>query len=175
MISWGLLALKLDISDWHLRPDSNAIRVLFKFIPREGWLPYDRESLWAIRLTEDTAIIRNVAFLQDGVAMGDVVRFSSDRNGINWALGRISSSGRCVIRVVPIPSGPLGSSADAVHEKLAQFNLGGESFSESFPMVAFDVPADADFSAIKRYLESGVEQGWWDYEVGCGTDSWWSS
>ncbi|GAA1774460.1 DUF4265 domain-containing protein [Luedemannella helvata] len=149
--------------------------MLFKFVPREDWLPYDRENLWAIRLSADTARIRNVAFLQDGVAMNDIVRFTTDASGVNWAVGRVAASGQCVIRVVPIPDGPLGRSARSVHEAFAEFMLGGESFSESFPMVAFDVPADADFAAIKRHLESGCERGWWDYEVGCGTDAWWNA
>jgi len=159
----------------HSRPGGDAIRVLFRFVPREGWLPYDRESLWAVRQSPDTALIRSIPFLQDGVAMDDVVTFNADSDGVNWATGRVSASGRCVFRVVPTPDGPLHGSARAVHNEFAQFGLGAESFSASFPMVAFDVPADADFAAIKMLLDSGSQQGWWQYEVGCGTDEWWNA
>lgn len=55
------------------------------------------------------------------------------------------------------------------------FGLGGEVFSDEFPMVAFSVPADADFVGIKALLARGQEEGWWHYEVGCGTDDWWSA
>ena len=159
----------------HEQPDGAAIRVLFKFVPREDWLPYDRENLWAVEISEETAQIKNVAFLQDGVAVDDVVQFQTDDNGVHWALGRVSASGRCVVRVVPFPEGPMGGNTRAVHGQFAKFGLGGESFNESFPMVAFDVPANADFTAIKSLLESGAAQEWWDYEVGCGTDAWWNA
>ncbi|WP_418953071.1 DUF4265 domain-containing protein [Streptomyces katrae] len=39
-----------------------------------------------------------------------------------------------------------------MHQRLSVFGLGGEVFSEEFPMVAFTAPADADFAAIKALL-----------------------
>jgi Domain of unknown function (DUF4265) len=68
----------------------------------------------------------NVPFLQDGVAEGEVVRFITDPEGVHWAVERVEASGNCTVRVVPIPGGPLGPSAQAVHEKLAPLGLGGE-------------------------------------------------
>ncbi|WP_340555937.1 DUF4265 domain-containing protein [Streptomyces sp. GSL17-111] len=149
------------------------IKVWFRFVPREGWFPQDTEGLWATRLSPATARVQNVPFLQDGVAEGDVVRFESRADGSHWAVGRVSASGNCTIRVVPIPSGPLGRSAQAVHQRLATFRLGGEVFSDDFPMVAFTAPAGADFTGIKALLNRGQEEGWWHYEVGSGTDQWW--
>ncbi|MFE5807929.1 DUF4265 domain-containing protein [Streptomyces sp. NPDC056491] len=151
------------------------VKVWFRFVPREGWLPQDTEGLWADRLGDDTARIRNVAFLQDGVAEDDVVRFRTDAEGVHWAVGRVSASGNCTIRVLPVPSGPLGRSARAVHERLSPFGLGGEVFSEDFPMVAFNVPADADHVGIKALLARGEAEDWWHFEVGCGTDAWWNA
>ncbi|GAA3505583.1 hypothetical protein GCM10019016_126960 [Streptomyces prasinosporus] len=55
------------------------------------------------------------------------------------------------------------------------FELGGEVFSEDFPMVAFTAPAGADFAGIKTLLAQGQTEGWWHYEVGCGTDEWWNA
>ncbi|WP_035842321.1 DUF4265 domain-containing protein [Kitasatospora azatica] len=151
------------------------IKVWFRFTPREGWFPQDTEGLWATKLSADTARVQNVAFLQDGVAEGDVVRFQTDADGRHWAVGRVSASGNCTIRVVPIPSGPLGRSPQAVHQRLSPFGLGGEVFSEEFPMVAVNVPANADFSGIKKLLNRGKEGGWWHFEVGCGNDAWWGA
>jgi hypothetical protein len=145
---------------------------MFRFMPREDWLPYDTEGLWAWPVTVDTARIHNVPFLQDGVAEGDVVRFTTDDNGVRWAVGRVQASGNCTIRVLPLPNGPLGRSARAVHEQFAGFGLGGESFSEEFPFVAMTVPADADLAAIKALLQSGENKGWWAFEEGCVTDAW---
>ncbi|MFB8243281.1 DUF4265 domain-containing protein [Kitasatospora purpeofusca] len=148
------------------------IKVWFRFVPREGWFPQDTEGLWATRLSADTAAIENVPFLLDGVAEGDVVRFRTDSDGLHRAVGRISSAGNCTVRVVPVPSGPLGRSPQAVHQRLAVFHLGGEVMSEDFPMVAFNVAAGADFAGIKALLDQGQDEGWWHYEVGCGTDEW---
>jgi len=151
---------------------ADRIKVWFRFVPREGWLPYDKEGLWADRLGEDTARLVNVPFLQDGVAEGEVVRFSTDPEGLHWAVERVEASGNCTVRVIPIPAGPLGPSAQAVHEKLAPFGLGGEVFSQDFPLVALTVPPDADFARVKALLAQGEEEGWWHYEVSCLTDAW---
>src|SRR5262245_58517006 len=84
------------------------IRVCFKFVPRDGWLPYDTEGLWAVPLTDDTAMIANVPFLQDGVAEGDIIRFVTLADGQSWATGRVVASGNVTLRILPIPAGPLG-------------------------------------------------------------------
>lgn len=148
------------------------IKIWFRFVPREGWLPYDKEGLWADRLSVDTARLANVPFLQDGVAERDTVRFATDSEGLHWAVERVNASGNLTVRVLSVPSGPLGPSAQAVHEKLAPLGLGGEVFSQDFPLVALTVPADADFASIKELLAEGQEKGWWHYEVSCLTDAW---
>ena len=165
----------VEASDLHERPSDGLINVWFTFVPREGWLPYDTEGLWATQLSDDTARVENVAFLQDGIAQGDVVRFQTNQDGVRWATGRVQASGHCVIRVLPVPSGALGPSASAVHGAFERFGSGGEVFSAELPLVAFDVPADADFAEIKQVLGDGESNGWWHYEVGCGTDRWWNS
>ncbi|MET7365937.1 DUF4265 domain-containing protein [Streptomyces sp. NPDC005566] len=148
------------------------IKVWFRFVPREGWFPQDTEGLWATDLGDSRARIANAPFLQDGVAEGDVVRYRTDSDGLRWAVGQISSSGNCTIRVVPVP---LGRSPRAVHQRLSVFGLGGEVFSEDFPMVAFTVPPGTDFAGVKALLAQGQAEGWWHYEVGCGTDEWWNA
>jgi len=159
----------------HGQHSSDAIKVWFRFTPREGWLPYDTEGLWAVRAGPDLARVDNVPFLQDGLAQGDTVRFETDSEGAHWSRGRIEASGNCTIRVLPIATGPLGRSAEAVHAKLSAHDLGGEVFSDSFPLVAFNVPADADFAGIKASLARGRDEGWWHFEVGSATDRWWNA
>jgi len=130
----------------------DKIKIWFRFVPREGWLPHDTEGLWARTVGDDNARIENVPFLQDGVAQGDVIRFATDAEGRHWATGRVEASGNCTIRVIPIPNGPLGRSAKAVHERLSTFGLGGEVFSQEFPLMAFNVPGESDRAGIKRLL-----------------------
>lgn len=119
---------------------SDRVKIWFRFVPREGWLPYGKEGLWADRVSEDTARLVNVPFLQDGVAEGEVVRFTTDHDGLHWAVERVEASGNCTVRIVPILAGPLGPSARAVHEKLAPFGLGGEAFSQEVPAGRPDGP-----------------------------------
>ncbi|XXZ51241.1 DUF4265 domain-containing protein [Streptomyces cavourensis] len=108
--------------------------------------------MWATRLSADTARVDNVPFLQDGVAEGETVRFTTDADGVHWATGRVADSGNCTVRVLPVPDGPLGRDARAVHERFSPFGLGGEVFSADFPLVALTVPGGADFRAIKALL-----------------------
>ena len=86
----------------------DQIKVWFRFVPRQDWLPYDSEGLWATRSGADVATVDNVPFLQDGVAQGDLVRFSTDADGVHWATERVAASGSCTIRVLPMRDGPLG-------------------------------------------------------------------
>ncbi|MET8366690.1 DUF4265 domain-containing protein [Micromonospora sp. NPDC005194] len=148
------------------------IKIWFKFVPREGWLPYDTEGLWAVAAGPDTARICNAPFLQDGVAEGDLVRFTVSPDGLRWTTGRVEASGNCTVRVLPNPRGPLGPSAQAVYDRLAPFGIGGETFSKELPLVAFTLPASADLPAIKASLQRGEAEGWWSFEVGCATDDW---
>ncbi len=134
---------------------SNRIKVWFRFVPREGWLPHDTEGLWATRLSADTARVENIPFLQNGVAEGEIVRFVTDADGLHWSKERVEASGNCTIRVLPVPSGPLGRSARAVHERLSPFGLGGEVFSEEFPLVAFTV-----LSRCGSLWDQGNAQPW---------------
>jgi len=119
--------------------------------------------------------VQSTPFLEDGVAEGDAVRFQSDSNGTHWSVGRVTASGNCTVRVLPDPTGPLGGSPQAVHQRLSPFGLGGEVFSEDLPLIAFTVPTEADFSAIKALLTQGEAQGLWQYEVGSATDEWWTA
>jgi Domain of unknown function (DUF4265) len=153
-------------------PSPELVKLWYRFAPREGWLPYDTEGLWAVRLSKDTARVANAPFLQDGVAEGEVVRFATDAEGLHWAVERVEASGNCTVRVVPILDGPLGPSAQAVFEQLARLGLGGEAYSRDFPLVALTAPAGADFAGIKALLSRGQEEGWWHFEVSCVTDAW---
>ncbi|MDX2403839.1 DUF4265 domain-containing protein [Streptomyces microflavus] len=154
------------------RDVGRQIKVWFRFVPREDWLPYDTEGLWATRLSADTARVDNVPFLQDGVAEGETVRFRTDADGVHWSTGRVADSGNCTVRVLSVPDGPLGRDAHAVHERFAPFGLGGEVFSADFPLVALTVPGGADLRGIKALLARGRDEGWWHFEVSCATDAW---
>ncbi|MET7403002.1 DUF4265 domain-containing protein [Dactylosporangium sp. NPDC005572] len=150
----------------------DSIKVWFRFVPREGWLPHDREGLWATVVSADTARVDNIPFLQNGVAEGDVVRFVVNDDGTHWATGLVEASGNCTVRVLPVADGPLGPNARAVHERFAPYGVAGETFSQEFPFVALTIRPDADFPAIIELLRSGKADGWWAFEFGSTTEAW---
>jgi hypothetical protein len=152
-------------------PSAQRIKIWFRFDPKDLFPEMETEGLWGSLVSDDTARIENVPFLQDGVAEGDIVRFVT-LDGVHWCQEKVSASGNCVVRVLPVPSGPLGRSAQAVRDKLAPFGMGGEVFSEELPLIAFNVPAEANLRKIKKFLARGGKQDWWHYEVGCATDAW---
>jgi hypothetical protein len=164
--------MDLTGSDSHESRGDGRIKTWFRFVPRENWLPFDTEGMWAMPVTADTAQIDNVPFLQDGLAQGDIVRYTADSDGLFWATERVEASGNCTVRVIPVPSGPLGRSAEAVHDRLRAFEIGGEVYSKEFPMVALNVLAEADLAGVKALLAAGQTQGWWHYDVSCLTDAW---
>ncbi|MDP9829926.1 DUF4265 domain-containing protein [Kineosporia succinea] len=156
--------------------DTQAMfKLWFKYPPRDGYPDQDTEGVWAVPISPSTARVASAPFHQVGVAPGDVVRFEEDEWGQNWALEIIEPSGHCVVRVFPEANGPLGWNAEAVNAQFAMFQLKGEALSDEFPLVAFDVPADADFRAIKFLLEEGSLSGWWQYEVAAAGDAWWAA
>lgn len=176
MLGGSLSAIMVGMTstppDVHEPTEGDVLKIWFEFMPREGWLPYDTEGLWATALGTDTARLDSAPFLQDGVAKDDVVRFETDEEGVHWCRERVRASGNCTIRVLPEPDGPLGRGANGVNERFHAFGLEGEPFDEALPLVAFNVPADADFAGIKELLRKGEAEGWWYFEVGCATDRW---
>ncbi|WP_239124308.1 DUF4265 domain-containing protein [Rhizocola hellebori] len=152
--------------------DASQIKIWFRFVPREGWLPFDTEGLWATRVGADTARICNVPLLARGVAEGDVVRYQLNSDGLRWAVGRVEASGNCTVRVLPVSSGPLGRSAARVHEQFVPFGMGSEVYSAELPLVALTVPAGADLAEVKKLLILGQDEGWWHFEASCVTPEW---
>ncbi|WP_223166596.1 DUF4265 domain-containing protein [Nonomuraea sp. SYSU D8015] len=86
------------------------IKVWFQFTPPGRLASLRHRRALGHALETGTARVANVPFLQDGVAEGDVVRFTTD-DGLPWACERVEASGTCTVRVLPVPDGPLGRSA----------------------------------------------------------------
>jgi len=41
-----------------------------------------------------------------------------------------------------------------------------------FGLTVVDVPPDADLTRVRRLLDAGQRDGWWDYDELCVTDAW---
>ncbi len=151
---------------------TGPVEVWFRFVPGQSWLPYDTEGVPGVPAGPGAVRITGAPFVQDHLAEGDVVQVTAHPDGALWATRRVSASGNCTVRVLPVPGGPLGPSAAAVRERLAPFGLDGRVYGEEFPLVAFTVPPDADLGAIKKTLAHGEAEGWWHVEAASVTDAW---
>lgn len=150
----------------------NRVRVEFQLDHGDdGWPPVATERLWAVPLEGGVVRIDNVPWFVRNLASGDIVRTTTDSDGGLWAAERIQWSGHCTVRVVPLSDGALAGNRQAVLDAFTPLGVEGEGI-EQFGLVALDVPPTVDLGEVKRLLDQGAENGWWDYEEGCVCDAW---
>ncbi|MFF5108265.1 DUF4265 domain-containing protein [Streptosporangium sp. NPDC000509] len=104
----------------HDTTENNRIKVWFRFVPREGGASLQHRRTLGHAAWRGHRPSGKRPLSARGVAMGDVVRFATDAEGLHWAKERAEASGSCTVRVLAVPSGPLGPSAQAVHERRHQ-------------------------------------------------------
>lgn len=152
---------------------TDQVRVCFALEQDEvGWPPVTAERMWATPTSRDNAVvIDNIPFFVRGVACYDVVAVAPDAEGILWGHEQIRWSGNCTIRVIPFRDGPLHGDQQAVLDAFAPFGVEGEGV-EQYGLVALNIPANADLTAVKRLLREGEEDKRWAYEEGCVGNAW---
>lgn len=161
-----MLAGVIDDAAW--AAGTERLKVVFKLHQDEqGWPPAGSERLWALHVGADTARLDNVPFFVRGYALGDVVRFATDREGVHWVQEAVRYSDCCTIRIIPGPDEGL----DGALAAFAPYGVTGEGLPK-FGMVALNVPGDVDIAAVKKLLLEGETDGRWEYEEGCVTEAW---
>ncbi|MDT5033334.1 MAG: hypothetical protein QOC94_3505 [Actinoplanes sp.] len=148
------------------------VRVRFELVPDEdGWPPVTSEGLWATIVGGNVVRLQNAPWFAREVANGDLLRVRPGEDGQLWAGDRVRWSGRCAIRVVPFRDGAGGGGLQWVLDLFEPLQVSGEGI-EQFGLVALDVPAGCDLSAVKYTLIRGEQDGWWQYEEGCVGAAW---
>lgn len=147
----------------------DRIRVVFDLSPEDGWPPAPTERLWAVRVGEDRARLENIPFFTRGYALGDVITFAEDEEGVLWAKEAVEYSDNCTIRIIPGEDGHRDEVRQAVLDAFAPFGVEGEGIG-AFGLVALNVPPDAQ--AVKRFVVDGAAEDRWHYEEGCVTPRW---
>ena len=127
--------------------------------------------MWAIRVGEDSARLDNIPFFVRGFALGDVVRFEADDDGVLWAKDAVECSDNCTIRIIPAEDGRQEARRQEVLDTFARLGVDGEGIGQ-YGMVALNVPASADLDRVKRLVLQGADDGRWEYEEGCLTPAW---
>lgn len=154
-------------------PPPRFVKVLFnlELKDEDGWPPVASEGLWAEPLGQDSYRVDNVPWFVRSLAADDIVEARAGSDGVLWATGRRSLSGRLTIRVIPQRYGPLSGNWQAVVDAFAPFNIYVEAAAE-YNLVALDIPPDADLAAIKTILTAGEGDGRWDFEEGSVNETW---
>jgi len=133
--------------------------------PVEGWPPpVDSEGLWASPLSEGRYRIENTPWFAQNLAAHDVVE-AVEHEGARWVVRKAQWSGHLTVRVAH------GDSA-AVLDAFADLGVRGESAPPAYPIVALDIPPEADFRAIVGRLRAGKADGNWDFEEACVSTEW---
>ncbi|WP_223199351.1 DUF4265 domain-containing protein [Solihabitans fulvus] len=105
-------------------------------------------------------------------AKGDIFRVRPDVNGDLWVEEKLEASGWCAIYVGATSDGPLQPLNERDNIVLDKFAPLGVTGAGMFWIAVLDVPPDADLAAVRRLLDEGTREGWWDYRELCVTDAW---
>ncbi|MEY9875513.1 hypothetical protein ABH931_005017 [Streptacidiphilus sp. MAP12-33] len=148
------------------------VKIHFRLeVDEDGWPPAGVESLWAVDLGDGTVRLDNVPWFVRGVASDDIVRVEVDEDGLRWATEIVQASDNCTIRLIVMRDKGSEAARRTVLETFHRLGTTGEGI-EQFRMVALDVPATADLVRIRKLLEHGEAEGWWEWEEGCVTEAW---
>lgn len=152
-------------------PDPQYVKVHFHLEVEDDWPPANVESLWGIDRGAGMTELANTPFFVRGVAIGDVVETSADREGTRWAGKVVQPSQNCTIRLIVLRDGGSAAARQSVINAFHELGAGGEGI-ERFRMVSLDIPPEANLVKIKRLLRHGTDQEWWHMEEGCVTEAW---
>jgi len=147
------------------------VKVWFELPRDDHWPSVTSEGLWAVAVGAQAVRLDNTPWLARDVACGDLFRVRRADDGLLWATEKLRWSGRCTIRVVPLPDGALEGSGQRVIDAFAPLGVSGEGI-EQYGMIALDIPSDVDLATVKRLLRAGQDDGRWTYEERCIGDAW---
>jgi hypothetical protein len=155
---------------------SRATRVL-----PSGWVevnfrmsggPATSMGMAAEALSADKVRLPRAPWSAFNAAKGDIFRVRPDADGELWVEEKLEASGWCAIDVWVESDGPFGPVDDRVNVVLDKFAPLGVTGTGMFWFAVLDVPPDADLAAVRRLLDKGKHDGWWEYGELCVTDAW---
>lgn len=126
----------------------------------QGYPPADWEHLWAEAMPDGLFRIDNTPFFVRGVSIGDVVT-AREEDAMLVFQEVVHPSGHSTIRVVV----PNVADMQTVQETLQAFGCAIE-MSHLPNLLSVDVPENADYTAVRAYLEQGERDTRWEYEEG---------
>ena len=121
---------------------------------------YQIEMVDTVRV-EDGYRVTTIPFFAKHLALNDIISVENDE-GVHYFEDILVKSGHSVIRVVFTSEQLLNEATSA----LKQLGAIAFRYADSI-LVAFDVPATANYLPIQEYLSEGQTQNKWEYEEAC--------
>lgn len=127
----------------------------------DGYPPADSEGLWAIPTDNPFRyIVDNIPFFVEGIALGDEIDAAMQEDLLTFRQ-MVQDGGHSTLWAFADDPSIMAS----LRETLRNLGLRTESDPKR-GMLAIDVPPQADYSSLRRYLQDGEQAGKWEYAEG---------
>lgn len=143
--------------------DLDLVKVTFRLDPGE-WHGSATETLWAKKVGPELFRLDNSPFFAFGISYQDVVVARGEEGRLVF-VQPFARGGHSTYRIL------LKDDNRASFESLwAPLRTAGCTYEEGpAPLVAVDVPPEADIHEVYRLLQAGEDAGMWSFEEGhCG-------
>jgi hypothetical protein len=122
-----------------------------------NWPPVAVERLWGEKTAVDSELrLLNVPFFARGVAYGDLVHVRPDHDRRELVFERLNGeSGHSTIRITLLDK----HARREVQDRLREAGCSWETASQFASLLAVDVPADADYRALRDWLQARAGAG----------------
>jgi hypothetical protein len=128
-----------------------------------GYPPAEAEWLWGYPADGGSWTIDNVPWYASVVSLGDVVTADRDEAGLLWCGEVVRRAGHSTIRVF-ISSGE--QDVEELRQELTGLGCASELWSRERPLIAVDLPADADLAGVVALLDAREASGLLGWETG---------
>jgi hypothetical protein len=127
----------------------------------DDYPPAGYENLWTQPVGGGLFRIDNIPFFAKSIAWGDIVSAIPEQGLLKFK-EVVKPSGHSTLRLIVYDEAEVPS-------VLEQFGkLGCTNEKSHIPgLIALDVPPSVSLEALRQVLDSGMEQGRWDYEAAC--------
>lgn len=121
------------------------------------WPPVAVERLWGETTAVDSELrLLNVPFFARGVAYGDLVRVRPDHERRELVFERLNGeSGHSTLRITMLDK----HAARQIQARLRAAGCSWETAAQFSSLLAVDVPADADYRALREWLVARRSEG----------------
>ena len=121
------------------------------------WPPVSVERLWGEKTTVDSEMrLLNVPFFARGVAYGDLVHVRPGQNRREFVFERLNGeSGHSTLRITVLDP----RTRRDVQDRLRRAGCSWETAAQFSALLAVDVPAEADYRALRDWLRGRVSAG----------------